>query len=325
MTALELDTSTIAPKDRMAAWSASVASVFGPFAISRNGSADFHGRLKVRGRGALRFGSLAYQGHNFERRPSDVARLANDYFTLTWPVAGQVRAEQGGEEHWIRPGSLYLFNHAVPYSTVPQVEYQTVGVAFPCAALRRRLPEALPFYAVPLADGAPRGALLMSFVEHLAEGLDRWDEREFAELGERLIDLIALLVVQEGGGAAADTSVRIAHRERALRYIRAHLADAELAPETVARACGISLSYLHQLFRGSGVSVEELIFAERLEQCRKRLSDPRARHLSVSTIAYQTGFSHPAHFSRSFKRRFGMTPSDARAATEPPKTAGNWA
>jgi AraC-like DNA-binding protein len=315
MTALEFDTATIAPKERMAAWSASVASVFGPFAISRNGSAEFHGRLKVKGRGTLRFGSLAYRGQNFERRKRDVARLANDYFTLTWPTAGQVRAEQEGVEHALRPGSLYLFNHAVPYSTVPQVDYQTVGVAFPCAALRQRLPQAQPFYAIPLDAGAPRGALLMSFVEHLAQGLEGWDEREFAELGDRLIDLVALLVGPGDGGAAeADSSVRIAHRERALRHIRAHLGDAELGPEAVARACGISLSYLHQLFRGLGMGVEECIFAERLDHCRKQLADPRARHLSISTIGYAAGFSHPAHFSRSFKRRFGVTPSELRAA-----------
>ncbi len=315
MTALELDTSTIAPKERMAAWSASVASVFGPFAISRNDTAEFHGRLKVAGRGAFRFGSLAYRGHNFERRPSDVARLANDYFTLTWPIAGRVRAEQGGIEHAMRPGNLYLFNHAVPYSTVPQVDYRTVGVAFPCAALRRRVPSVQPFYALPLDPAAPRGALLVAFVEHLAQGLERWNEREFAELGERLLDLIALLAVEgEGGAAAADTSVRIAHRERALLYIRAHLGDAGLGPQTVAHACGISLSYLHQLFRGIGLGVEECIFAERLEQCRRLLADPRARHLSISTIAYRAGFSHPAHFSRAFKRRFGQAPSELRAA-----------
>ena len=310
---LEVDTAAIAPRDRMEAWSASVASVFGPFAISRNGSAEFHGRLKVKGRGLLRFGSLAYRGHNFERRPSDLARLANDYYTLTWPVAGAVRAEQDGVEHRLRPGSLYLFNHAVPYSTVPDIEYQTAGVSFPCAALRQRLPDAPDFHAFPLEAAAPRGALLMSFVEHLAAGLERWDEREFAALGERLVDLVALLVAPETPGAA-DTSVRIAHRERALRYIRSHLGDAELGPDAVARACGISLSYLHQLFRPLGFGVEECIVAERLEHCRTLLGDPRLRHLSISTIAYRTGFSHAAHFSRAFRRRFGMTPSELRAA-----------
>ena len=120
MTGLEIGTATLAAKDRMAQWEASVASVFGPFAISRHGPAEFHGSLKVKARGVLRFGSLAYRGHDFERRRSDLARLAEDYFTLTWPVSGAARTAVDGAEHTIRPGRLYLFNHAVPYSTVPE-------------------------------------------------------------------------------------------------------------------------------------------------------------------------------------------------------------
>lgn len=313
MNAVELETSAIAPRDRMALWSASVSSVFGPFAIARNSSAEFYGRLGVKGRGALRFGGLTYRGHNFHRRPSDVAQLANEYFTLTWPLSGRLRTEQEGTERLLAPGGLYLFNHAVPYSTVPQVEYQTVGVAFPCAALRQRVPAVRSFYAAPLDAASGRGSLIKSFVEHLGHNLESWDEREFSELSDRLIDLIALLIVEPGQSRAlADTSVRIAHRERALGYIRAHLGDAELTPEAVARACGISLSYLHQIFRSTGLGVEECIFGERLEQCRRMLTDLRHRHLSVSTIAYMTGFSHPAHFSRSFKRRYGVSPRDLR-------------
>jgi AraC-like DNA-binding protein len=311
---IEIDTGAIAPRDRMAQWQASVASVFGPFAIHQRGAADFHGRLKVKGRGAIRFGSLAYQGQDFERRPSDLARLANDYFTLTWPVAGAVRTVVSGAEHRIEPGSLYLFNHAIPYSTAPEGLYHTVGVAFPCAALYGRRPDIAPFHALPLHEGSPSGALLLSFVEHFAQGFERWDEREFAELGERLVDLVALLMPGDPAATSGESSVRIAHRERALRYIRSHLGDAELGPAAVARAGGISLSYLHQLFRSFGMGVEACITAERLEQCRRLLADPRCRHLSISTIAYRTGFSHPAHFSRAFRRHFGVTPSDVRAS-----------
>lgn len=35
---------------------------------------------------------------------------------------------------------------------------------------------------------------------------------------------------------------------------------------------------------------------------------------NLSEIAYRVGFSDQAHFSRSFKRHFGMTPSEYREA-----------
>jgi AraC-like DNA-binding protein len=43
------------------------------------------------------------------------------------------------------------------------------------------------------------------------------------------------------------------------------------------------------------------------------LADPAERDRSVSEIAYHWGFNDAAHFSRTFKARFGMSPRDARS------------
>jgi AraC-like DNA-binding protein len=45
------------------------------------------------------------------------------------------------------------------------------------------------------------------------------------------------------------------------------------------------------------------------------LLSPQHSHRSIAELAYQVGFSHPSHFSRLFKRRFGMTPRDLRASS----------
>ena len=45
------------------------------------------------------------------------------------------------------------------------------------------------------------------------------------------------------------------------------------------------------------------------------LADMRYAALSVSAIGYDVGFADPSYFFRSFRRRFGMTPSDMRART----------
>jgi AraC-like DNA-binding protein len=43
------------------------------------------------------------------------------------------------------------------------------------------------------------------------------------------------------------------------------------------------------------------------------LRDPRLADRKVSEIAMEAGFSDLSHFNRSFRRRFGETPSFARA------------
>ena len=52
----------------------------------------------------------------------------------------------------------------------------------------------------------------------------------------------------------------------------------------------------------------------RLERCRADLRDPRLAGLSILEIATRWGFVSPAHFSRTFRAAYGVSPRDARAA-----------
>jgi AraC-like DNA-binding protein len=43
------------------------------------------------------------------------------------------------------------------------------------------------------------------------------------------------------------------------------------------------------------------------------LSDPRLGKRPVSAIAYDVGFRDLSYFNRTFRRRYGATPTDVRA------------
>lgn len=53
-----------------------------------------------------------------------------------------------------------------------------------------------------------------------------------------------------------------------------------------------------------------LVRRERLARCMEDLQQPGGG--SVTRIAFRWGFCDTAHFCRSFKREFGMTPSTVR-------------
>jgi AraC-like DNA-binding protein len=42
------------------------------------------------------------------------------------------------------------------------------------------------------------------------------------------------------------------------------------------------------------------------------LADRRHQGRSISAIAFEVGFGNLSYFNRTFRRHFGMTPSDAR-------------
>jgi AraC-like DNA-binding protein len=316
MPVLELDTASLTGPDRFGVWAETIAAAFGPFGISRNDPDRFHGRVRVERRQVIRFIELGYDGHTFRRSRGDVARLADAYCSLLRPLQGRLILLQDGAEHVLEPGRYYLVNHSVPYETVPQGGYQAVALAFPPAALASRVASPRSFYALRDDPASPRWQLLNSFVNQYSEFRQAWSESEFDRLTQQLLDLIVMSIVEpDRQASSAEGSTRTAHRARALRHIRTRLADRDLTPGRVAEACGISLAYLHEVFRGSGRGVEATIFAERLDRARVMLRAPDHAGSQIATIAYRCGFSDPAHFARAFRRQCGASPSEWRSGS----------
>ena len=94
------------------------------------------------------------------------------------------------------------------------------------------------------------------------------------------------------------------------RYVRSRLRDPMLTPESIARAHAMSVRALYIIFEDAGESVAGLVRSERLARCRADLERPSGD--TVTEIAFRWGFSDATHFSRVFRREFGVTPREAR-------------
>jgi AraC-like DNA-binding protein len=136
------------------------------------------------------------------------------------------------------------------------------------------------------------------------------DESAAAAAAEAALELLRAAV--EPGVPTTRSARRSAIRAEVRRYIRAHLQDTDLGPESIARAHAISVRTLHALFEDSEESVAGLVRRERLARCLEDLRRPTGG--SVTEIAFRWGFRDAAHFARVFKREFDMTPSDVRGA-----------
>ena len=94
--------------------------------------------------------------------------------------------------------------------------------------------------------------------------------------------------------------------ERVMRFARTNLDDPELAPDALAAAGAMSVRTLNRLFSTIGTTPMRWVWSERLEASRVSLSQGEVR--SVTDAAFAHGFSELGHFSRSFKRTFGVSP-----------------
>lgn len=319
MKTVEVDTGLVPPTQRADAWRESLLGTFGPIHVEAIDEDTLSGQLRSVSRGCFTFNGMRYRGMSLWRSPVDVARLDQEHFTLTLP-SSRLHVVQHGHERVLEPGQIYLFNHAVTYRTRPQAEYRTESIAFPASQLQQRMGSTQPFYDLGAGCGNIASTeLIRTFASHLSTGVTSWTEHEYETLVGQFMDMLALFASGATASATSmETSARIGHRERALKYIRAHASDSTLCPRRVAEGCSISLSYLHEVFRAGGVPVEEAIFEERLEIARRLLIDPKNRCASIQTVCYDAGFNDPAHFSRKFKQRFGMTPGEMRRAALAP-------
>ncbi|OJG00394.1 helix-turn-helix domain-containing protein [Pararhizobium antarcticum] len=120
----------------------------------------------------------------------------------------------------------------------------------------------------------------------------------------------AALEPMEEMGETAPQPFRDAQFQRARRLIEIRLGDIRLDADTLAADLGLSRSTLYRLFEPYQ-GIASFVLDRRLAHAQKALCVPHdTRHIGI--IAAEYGFSDPSHFSRAFRRRFGITPFEQR-------------
>ncbi|RUX65433.1 AraC family transcriptional regulator, partial [Mesorhizobium sp. M7A.F.Ca.US.014.04.1.1] len=82
----------------------------------------------------------------------------------------------------------------------------------------------------------------------------------------------------------------------------------------LARRHRLSARYIRKLFESEGTSLSDFMLCQRLLRAHRMLSNPRHAGRSITAIAFEAGFNDLSYFNRAFRRRYGATPSDVRAA-----------
>jgi signal transduction histidine kinase/AraC-like DNA-binding protein/ligand-binding sensor domain-containing protein/AmiR/NasT family two-component response regulator len=102
------------------------------------------------------------------------------------------------------------------------------------------------------------------------------------------------------------TSVDQKFLKRAIDIIEQHIDDADFSVETFSKLVGMSrVSLYNKLNSLTNHSVQKFIFAIRLKRAAQLLKESG---MTVTEVAYSVGFKDPSHFSKLFKKQFGVSP-----------------
>ena len=221
---------------------------------------------------------------------------------------------QDGREATLRTGDFVIYDTSRPYTLLFDEGIDQHFIRIPRAELA--LPEHVISSATAVVMGRdhPVAALASSYLTRLV-GSDDLVTGPFADdIARPTVELIrSVITTRAGDDRLGSEPLRESLAVRALEYARAHLGDPDLSAETIARSQNVSVRTLYSALAEAGVGLGDWIRRRRLEACRRDLADPRYSSTNIAVLASRWGFADGPHFSRTFKKTYGMAPSEWRA------------
>lgn len=248
---------------------------------------------------------------------------AHTHFELVYVASGQGRFECAGRVQAFPSGTLLLIRpgdaHRFSASAGAPLEMLYLGFSFDAAPGFRA-----PDSSRPLPDGPVTEWMREEIRGHLPALRACGEGESLRAYGVRFLPLLGRVagLLHEArplsGAGVPDLRAQMVQKVRAI--LLADLAGAITVP-SMARRFHLSPAYFGELFkRLAGMSLKEYHRNLRLQRALELL---KQTDRSVSAIAADVGMDDIAYFSRSFKRRFGVSPRKARASpTDAASTAG---
>lgn len=240
----------------------------------------------------------------------------NDDLVLLMAPDSPLQAIMGPRTLDVPPRSISLGDASIKGAYVSQL----AEGGFKTALIdRKTLLEYCPDAESKVAQRLDRDPALSTFLHQYydlavrhAPHLDAVSQNAIAQ---HLIDLVVLTI---GGGRDAEDVAKgrglAAARFEAIKAdILSQLGDGNLTLSALAQKHRASPRYVQLLFERNGITFSEFVLEQRLLHAARLLRDPLHGKRKVSDIAHLSGFNDISYFHRTFRRRFGMTPSDARA------------
>ena len=294
-----------------ARFAALVAPTFAPVRVRPLVDGTFHSSVRSAAAGDVRV-SVVGGSPCVVARDADLIHPTDPAFlSVTLQRAGRATVAQDGRHCLLGPGDLVNYVTSRPYEVTFWEPYEAVVVTVPLTALGAHVDTLAGRTAIAVGtDCGPRdvvGALFAS----LAAKVDSCTLGDASRSKEYLADAIVSLVIAElvdvaPQGAGDDLA------DRVLAHCLSHLSDPGLTVESVARAFGISVRYLHKVLAPTGSSLSAWIRRQRLERICRDLADESLHGRTASAIASRWGMADGGHLSRALKAEFGMTASEIR-------------
>jgi len=309
----EWSTAALPKSRRFERWQEIISEAYAPLTPYRETSAAFHGSIRARKVGRCSIVQLTADPHGVTRGQSEIKRSDGNYYSIGLIESGTGVMVHKGKTVQLHAGDVRLTDYDYPLDLIFRDRFSMTSFMIPRGMLYPRLVDAGEAPATLISANSGLGRLVRSYLKELSALPDPDLDKHAIVLVDALCDVLSV-AIDSASPESAD-GVRTVKRVRisAIKdYIRQNLSDPNLSPSMVSQACGISVRYVHKLFELEGESFGRWVLRQRLERCRKQISDPRFSEKSLSVISYNWGFNNLSHFDRAFRAAYGACPREYR-------------
>lgn len=235
------------------------------------------------------------------------------YCFLVSQRSGYTRVDQDGRTINLSPGDVFIMDSASSCDIVPMGLIEHVSISLPREQVARSLTDRKVLFG-KVDAGSLSGSALKLIINQLCHQELLMNESQ-QETEAMMAALCCLLSSSLQNSDVSHLPELMGHNhlfDQVRRIIDDCLPYNNLTPVMIARRAGISVRRLYRLFEDQGESVCRYIQRTRLQHSADDLANLTSQNESITAIAHKWGFTDSAHFSRSFKKEFSLSPREYR-------------
>lgn len=205
----------------------------------------------------------------------------------------------------LKTGDILIANAQAEFAESAAQSFRQLIVTLPHDAFGHRM--TFGDDCTILTSKGAAGRIIFGMLTAVSETVETARPRDLQPVEAALVEFVLAAASRDDDGAAVAPAF-----QRLSRNLERLLADPELTLPKFAARQGLSVRAIQKVFEARGGSFTSHIRSRRLSRCHVDLTDPKLAHLSISELCYRWGFSDLAHFSRTFRSRYGLSPRQHR-------------
>ncbi|MBV8752919.1 MAG: AraC family transcriptional regulator [Hyphomicrobiales bacterium] len=311
-------TDVFPPAKRLAMWREIYGRNIGKFDIEPIGDAPFHADVTFRLLPGLGLATGARSDAHY-RMTRELAARSADNVIFAMVTQGLGIVSQFGREVKVQSGGAVMLSASEPSVCTLLSHGRFLTLSIPREAVAPLVPDLGAAFVRAVPEKTEALSLLMSYLGILQDTIAFSSTELAGRVVAHFIDLAVLAVgpTQDSEWIARRRGRRAARLNSMKVEIERHLSREGFSVVDLAGQHRVTPRYVQMLFETEGKTFSQYLIERRLARAYRLLADPGCGHLTISAIAFEVGFANLSYFNRVFRRRYGATPSDIRAAAGP--------